>query len=326
MAGSPCARLFKGEHPANSPRVPSLPGCPKATHSTETQWIGPLLVLCLLPHLLSPLKFFEIFLAIGPVFGCFAIHMSANQFLPPTVRLSQAFESEKFSGGASGSEITRRSFIKRTGGATVATLVAWNMATQQARADGDNASDNSSGSYGMLCAGPAPEDANIELTSGQIQIPQAAGNPVPMIIDLNLTTSKVQDPSINQPYNYCGFMAAVSIKVSSTVGNGPKWTDYYVNYEINCDPENGIFTGIASNQSWLTRDVLITVGTTIVMVHFIIVDPFVFDPVFGDHSVDVNTHVRASYNVAPFGEEDPTIVATWGEDYKLVNHFVARRK
>jgi len=64
--------------------------------------------------------------------------MNANKFLPPPIRLSQAFEPGKFSGGASGAEITRRSFMKRTGGATVATLVAWNLALKDARAENAN--------------------------------------------------------------------------------------------------------------------------------------------------------------------------------------------
>lgn len=49
--------------------------------------------------------------------------------------LNQAFEPEGSAGGAWGSGITRRSFIKRTGGATVASLVAWNLATTKSRAE-----------------------------------------------------------------------------------------------------------------------------------------------------------------------------------------------
>lgn len=77
--------------------------------------------------------------------------MNANKFLPPPVRLSQAFESERFSDGASGSEITRRSFLKRTGGATVATLVAWNLASQQASA---NPESSDSVSHKMCAISP----------------------------------------------------------------------------------------------------------------------------------------------------------------------------
>jgi len=61
--------------------------------------------------------------------------MNANKFLPPPVRLSQAFEPGGFGGCGSGSEITRRSFMKRTGGATVATLVSWNLASQRVNAE-----------------------------------------------------------------------------------------------------------------------------------------------------------------------------------------------
>lgn len=55
--------------------------------------------------------------------------MNHSRFLPPPVRLSQAFEGE-----TGGDGISRRTFIKRTGGATVATMVAWNTATTDCRA------------------------------------------------------------------------------------------------------------------------------------------------------------------------------------------------
>lgn len=80
--------------------------------------------------------------------------MNANKFLPPPIRLSQAFDPEKFSGGVSGSEITRRSFLKRTGGATVATLVAWNSASTKLNAAGGTASESDSVSYRMTCTNP----------------------------------------------------------------------------------------------------------------------------------------------------------------------------
>lgn len=67
--------------------------------------------------------------------------MSVNQFLPRPIRLYQAFNSDTSSGGPSSNEITRRSFLKRTGGATIATLVAWNMATREAEAMANAFSD-----------------------------------------------------------------------------------------------------------------------------------------------------------------------------------------
>jgi hypothetical protein len=61
--------------------------------------------------------------------------MNNRSFLPPPIRLSQAFEN----GDSGGGGITRRTFIKRTGGATVATMIAWNLATNEARAQTENA-------------------------------------------------------------------------------------------------------------------------------------------------------------------------------------------
>jgi hypothetical protein len=59
--------------------------------------------------------------------------MNRNFLVTPTT-LNQAFESDgKASGFSNG--ITRRSFLKRTGAASVATLVAWNMTSQQGKGE-----------------------------------------------------------------------------------------------------------------------------------------------------------------------------------------------
>lgn len=71
-----------------------------------------------------------------------------NDFLFHPSQIQQAFESNS-SSGSSGNEITRRSFIKRTGGATVATLVAWNLITNNAKASTPGHADHcpAHGSY-----------------------------------------------------------------------------------------------------------------------------------------------------------------------------------
>lgn len=55
--------------------------------------------------------------------------MNANPFLPHPIRFGQASNSGTPVGSTPNHEITRRSFLKRTGGATVATLMAWNLAS-----------------------------------------------------------------------------------------------------------------------------------------------------------------------------------------------------
>ena len=57
--------------------------------------------------------------------------MNTSNFLPPPVRLSQAFE------GDAGGGMSRRRFIKRTGGATVAAAIAWQSTNQMACAIGE---------------------------------------------------------------------------------------------------------------------------------------------------------------------------------------------
>lgn len=59
-----------------------------------------------------------------PVFEKLTLKPMKHEFLVTPPHLNQAFESGGSSGGGCGNGITRRSFIKRTGGASVAVLVA----------------------------------------------------------------------------------------------------------------------------------------------------------------------------------------------------------
>lgn len=62
-----------------------------------------------------------------------------------------------------GNEITRRTFIKRTGGATVATLVAWNLSSQQLQAEENSAP---SSGWWMKCHLPEPDAGKQTKTFG----------------------------------------------------------------------------------------------------------------------------------------------------------------
>ena len=55
--------------------------------------------------------------------------MTQRSFLPPVINLQQALEGESFGGDGTNS-ISRRQFIKKSGGATVATLVAFSLANR----------------------------------------------------------------------------------------------------------------------------------------------------------------------------------------------------
>jgi hypothetical protein len=68
-----------------------------------------------------------------------------HDFLIGSSQLNQAFESNITSGGSTdGDYTTRRTFIKRTGGATVATVIAWNMQVATAKADDESSSASAS--------------------------------------------------------------------------------------------------------------------------------------------------------------------------------------
>lgn len=98
-----------------------------------------------------------------------------HEFLvcPPT--LNQAFESASSSGGAWRNGITRRTFLKRTGGATVASLVAWNLSIERAKADVTVASV----SYFLKCTGdphsdPLPSPVTLLFPDGNLVVKLSA--------------------------------------------------------------------------------------------------------------------------------------------------------
>lgn len=177
--------------------------------------------------------------------------MSANRFLPPPVRLSQAFESEKFSGGASGSEITRRSFLKRTGGATVATLVAWNLASNPARADETSFESFWQCSFGplvLVCKG-APSGPKSLYDSNTATERGGNGIITPyqlMGLDINYTGPQ------NGAYSFTDFLIMVAISCSTmgppvdkTVGQvvGFDQNDVTFLKQVDSDPFIGIRGG-----------------------------------------------------------------------------------
>ena len=216
--------------------------------------------------------------------------MNANRFLPPPVRLSQAFDSENSSSGY-GSSITRRSFLKRTGGATVATLVAWNLASQELKASSPESGDSES--YGMLCLYPVFEASTQDYWAGTVDVPQVGGGSLPLSVWVNLATSKIVDPGGTVPYNYCGFMATGTVKASAPQSNGPKWATYWVDYVVNCDPDTGVISATANNEPWTKKVIDITVGTTDVSLTIDVLNHFEFDaePSYPNpgHSVEIET-------------------------------------
>lgn len=69
--------------------------------------------------------------------------MSRSQFLPPLIVLQKAASDGSIQ-GMPDNQFTRRSFIKRTGGATVATFLVWHGATMRSDAAGVDSNSSSS--------------------------------------------------------------------------------------------------------------------------------------------------------------------------------------
>ncbi len=123
------------------------------------------------------------FLASRELFAQIETAMSVNLFHPNPIRLCQEIEPNATSGSNSTNEINRRSFLKRTGGATVATLVAWNMATRADAVSMINDASANSADWGkriLICyQDPRALDplAFINKTTNDDRYPHSSTNP-----------------------------------------------------------------------------------------------------------------------------------------------------
>jgi hypothetical protein len=91
-----------------------------------------------------------------------------HPFLLPPSRLDQPFDGENEGGGGAMSSMTRRKFLKRSGGATVAAFVAWNITANSAKAQEEEGVGGSS--YLMRINNIEPESGAASQIRDQIPL------------------------------------------------------------------------------------------------------------------------------------------------------------
>lgn len=181
---------------------------------------------------------------------------------------ADSHENVEASGSAQASSgLSRRKFLKRSGGATVATLVAATLVGTRANAEGEGEGS----SWGMRCISPDWEDTTKNFTSQPISIPQAGGGNVPMTITWTFTTSKAADPAWTKPYGSCNVSGTGEINIYSG-GSLKTFKGYWVEHAIACDEATGNITG-SFTRNWATRSFFVTIGTTQVEFGLISVPP-----------------------------------------------------
>lgn len=163
--------------------------------------------------------------------------------------------------------MSRRRFIKRTGGATVASVVGWSLTGAQVRAEGDGGS----GSFGMLCISPELTNTPVYAAIGPVNIPQSGGGAVAMTINVEANTGKTEDLAGVDPYNYIAFSGTGSVNVY-TGGALATFASYFADYTLVCSGD-GVISGSASNRPWETKTLTLFVGTTPVEVKVTTVSP-----------------------------------------------------
>lgn len=149
-----------------------------------------------------------------------------HDFLIRPAQLNHAFESNGSSGGAGESSgLTRRSFIKRTGGATIATLVAWNLTTSMAHAKRDLTKTSYSYLVLVCTASPKPSDINAPTAKDMKPCKIAMGNSIcHRIKEDTVTVSQYPSKLDFKPLDNKGFTieakatTVLSLEVSD--GNG----------------------------------------------------------------------------------------------------------
>lgn len=211
--------------------------------------------------------------------------MNHDPLVPPHSDGRQPENSPANAGHEWNNGITRRSFLKRTGGATLATMVTWNLCRQQVLAEGDGNAGDSGEKWGMLCWSPGTSGSPVPLLF-TVDVPQAGGGLVPATISIEASTSKFYDPQGTEPYNSTSFSGTVSLDV--IVGGAiVDFATYYADYSIECDEKNGNFNGVVTGRPWLVKRLRVTVGTSTLGINIVAIDP----PLHGAMLVDTGIQI-----------------------------------
>jgi len=176
--------------------------------------------------------------------------------------LNQAFESSgKASGFSNG--ITRRSFLKRTGAASVATLVAWNLTSQSVDAENENP-PSSAPWWVMRCTSLQPGDLLFDgfkhyaLSSKPLFFNHLMGDAT---VALTLYSSVAVDPP-EVGYNYIRVFHEFMVEVNSHDKEFDSVSiSGSVSFDVSCDGLTGTITSAVSQFSSYPSPVGQLVGT-----------------------------------------------------------------
>lgn len=224
--------------------------------------------------------------------------MNPSEILPLN-RFSQAFEAVGFVGGASSSEISRRSFMKRTGRATVATLMAWNLASHEIRAANAFTSDSSPNWEVRSRAVGSKTDAakegfdNEENWTYKNVLYEVKRS-------LQMFASAPGNPADTPPATH-HYANATTCQVSITLR---KWASIKRTTNGNFDPmTNDEYAAWSGSSNW-TGD--ITAAATLTQQ---IIDPHALDPQLNATTIEPDTEPERSHS-----DHDMTLYVWWEEE------------
>ncbi len=236
---------------------------------------------------------------------------------PPSSRRQPENTDPSQAGHQWNNRITRRSFLKRTGGATLATMVTWHGTTMHSKGEEQGVGANSDDIWGMLCASPELVNSPV-IVPILLDIPQAGGGVIPVTVRIEASSSKFRDPQGTEPYNFTSFSGTVSVDVIQG-GVIKSFATYYSDYDVYCDGNTGVMSGGASNRPWLEKILTFIIGTTLVSLKFNIITPAVVGQLVVITGVSISGGAKTAEDEIFLFNFDPNFV-------KIENFFFPKKK
>ena len=174
--------------------------------------------------------------------------------LPSRPARSQSDTTTTAAGHEWNNGISRRSFLKRTGGATLGTMVAWHLSTSKSNAEENVQTGESAEKWGMTCKAPSFENSSVDWISipgisvAQRDVPEnTAGETAFFFIQVEINSNKIEDPPSTRPYNECNVNYTAKIKALVDVSQS---VEFFGDYLVSCNEDSGAINWNMSYCNW----------------------------------------------------------------------------
>jgi hypothetical protein len=193
--------------------------------------------------------------------------------------------------------MTRRKFLKRTGGATVAAMLAAQLAVvaQEVNNGGGNSS------FAMLCIDPDAIETPVEDTFS-FGIDMGNGTTAFCHVDMNVSSTKITDPPGTIPYlaeRYSG-EGLVGLRYDEN----RVWSRFVNEYSVTCDSTTGFISAVFASIADPIEKKISVAGIEVTFIAIRGPVTSYLQPLGGHSALALRTGLKLKFSWVPIGQNE----------------------